>query len=112
MAKEHGLMPEHYESWDESFDWSCFFNVDCGFNISSRDEKIYIRSDCHEMLKPQVGDLGMYEQLGEYSPVQFINSYTDKGNYWADSECIEMEGDCKIIQRNGKTFFMPEVEDA
>ncbi len=91
----------------------------------------YIHPDCHEMLKPQIGDL--IKPIGGYNTETFL--YVDKfvdcefecnslggkvpsssysGTDYLDSnhELPENErvSGFEIIQRNGKAFFMPEME--
>lgn len=61
--------------------------------------KYFIHPDCHDMLKPQVGDLVKIDGEEEY---QLINY---------DAELFDIRHGCEeIIQRNGIAFFTPEEE--
>ncbi len=97
---------------ERKFDWLECCSMDFGTEIISIEEafgfiksasgKIYIHPDCHEMLKPQDGDIG---SDGD-SPARF-----ERGA-WRSDEYIDMGVDTyAIIQRNGNAFFMPEVEN-
>lgn len=61
----------------------------------------YIHPDCHEMLVPQIGDLlkTAYAHHDEY----FL--------YRTEEDLKKRYGKGDIIQRNGKAFFMPEIEN-
>lgn len=84
----------------------------------SAEMKIYIHPDCHEMLKPQVGDLMEYSKgKTEYIAAEdklhhealqdgFI-TLTRFNEWWGDYNPHDL---APIIQRNGIAFFMPEVE--
>lgn len=65
--------------------------------------KYYIHPDCHEMLKPQVGDVlqnkGIIYKDIKYDVVTNLNAQ------WIQVKPII------IIQRNGNAFFMPECEE-
>ncbi len=76
---------------------------DCGIYSG---EKYYIHPDCHKMLKPQIGDLlkdedGKFHLMEGWHGECFIFVITSRNN----SE------NYKIIQRNGKAFFTPEIEE-
>ncbi len=64
--------------------------------------KYYIHPDYHDLLKPQAGDLlqngggGIIEVMSDGTLFNVLGIYKDT--------------DVEIIQRDGKAFFMPEVE--
>jgi len=97
---------------------------------SNVEHRYYIHTSCVEILKPQVGDLitsnhkfeldknddefpGSFviAKSDEMFPLtclsQFILTEENYDNAWSD---YHFEGQ-EIIQRNGKAFFMPEVEN-
>lgn len=60
--------------------------------------KYFIHPDCHEMLKPQVGDL-------------LKTVYAHHDEYWMyreERQLLTRYNKAEIIQRNGKVFFSPE----
>lgn len=73
--------------------------------------KFYIHPDCYEMLKPQVGDficllvpmMEMENEPLEYCVADGRAAYF-LGKYYTPKSY-------RIAERNGKAFFMPEVQD-
>lgn len=78
-------------------------------------EAYYIHPDCHEILKPQIGDIiqwTIYKNTGRIAEQTFTREATKdiiKSIWHKENE--SMVSDKQIIQRNGKAFFMPEVEN-
>ncbi len=72
-------------------------------------KKHYIHPDCHEMLKPQVGDV----IITDYMPNMFlkITRITNDDVIKCGNSIFNFEDINEIIQRNGKAFFMPEIGD-
>lgn len=82
-----------------------------GRSLLSGETKWYVNPDCYERLKPQEGDFvqsidGVFEWKIEHAslPKEFIPYHFigKKDDVWS--------GTFKIIQRDGKAFFMPEVQ--
>lgn len=67
--------------------------------------KYYICSDFHEMLKPRIGDLMTNLGVSAWWVVRVQGDKVFFADY-AYGDAKEM----KIIQRNGKAWFNPEVE--
>jgi len=75
--------------------------------------KYYIHPDCHDLLKPQDGDIGAGWLIGsDYYPYRF------EDGKWRDSEFIEQDEEdvkskekIKIIMRSGKQWFSSESEE-
>lgn len=76
----------------------CLYRTKYLEKFKNWDKKIYMHPSCYEMLKPQVGDLVRLVGCGH-----FVND-----NRFGDKSHIFIE---EIIQRNGKAFFTPEVEE-
>ncbi len=84
---------------------------------SDIDSAYIIHPDCHEMLQPQVGDVIM--DLGskkiKYFPIYKItysDSYLCIQKYFrGHTYCYKPEL-IQIIQRNGKAWFNPKVEES
>lgn len=75
---------------------------------NKKDDNYLLHPDCHEMLKPQVGDL---LKIGHetWAVCHILNG---KRYIYSDYGDIEDEAQINaypIIQRNGNAFFMPEV---
>ena len=98
--------------------------------------KYYIHPDCHEMLKPQEGDYLILDKSKlEPGYFQYFYPTTDRvsigesgyfrGKFYVSGrgdDCMnqasngDMDYDVpvnavKVLQRNGKPFFMPEVDN-
>lgn len=74
------------------------------FEGTLTDKKFYIHPDCYEMLKPQVGDLLACDTKVWWA--QFKEQLID------DERLKRPEyANYRVIQRNGKAFFMPECEE-
>ncbi len=86
--------------FSDSF-WS---NID----LNSSD-KIYIHPDCHELLKPQVGDL--VQEVGS-TLTGYLDGFKSGGRFIIEGHTNKTVINIKIIQRKGLPFFMPEVENA
>lgn len=66
-----------------------------------KPDRYYVNDDSLPVFEPKVGDVGHNgEQAGDFR---------DKGFFETD-EGLEVDK-CKIIQRDGKPFFWPEVEN-
>lgn len=94
--------------------------------FGSGKEKLYIHPDCHKMLEPQVGDLviqrgniRLQDKIGTIAPgskqkdIFFIEAdYIDdaKAHEGALIHRVHISK-IEILQRNGKAFFMPEIEN-
>lgn len=69
---------------------------------------IYLHPDCHAMLEPQEGDIGAYTDRFE----SCLTWNQTSGGYWENDEGSSISRkDIQIIRRNGKAFFMPEIEE-
>ena len=118
MAKHHGVelfYMEHYsdDSWPTEITYLQIISIidRCGED-SYELEKLYIKPKSLAILEPQVGDFVRYidalPSQGNTAP------YSDMHVHWTEP-CYGNEFDMaqkkQIIQRNGKAFHMPEVED-
>lgn len=100
---------EHlFKSWEDVMD--DMVDSQCGvFDLGRMADKYYIHPDCHELLKPQVGDLVFNSEIyyiwegmpltKEFVPYHFLGVEGD-----------DLSGSHRIVERNGKAFFMPEIE--
>ena len=65
----------------------------------------YVHPDSYHILEPQEGDvLSYYEQSEDMFPSQHVWTGGSNKSYWSR---VVFE----IIQRNGKAFIMPEIEN-
>lgn len=60
------------------------------------------------MLRPRIGDIGVYYVGQEICPAQYVEF---AGRIEWQTDDYKTIKSCKIIQRNGLVFFMPEVEN-
>lgn len=81
-------------------------------------DKIYIHPDCHEMLKPRIGDLCKLKGNPDYDHYELtwelVLGFSKEGGFITDNSefnpgYFEQYFEA-IIQRDGKAFFMPEIE--
>lgn len=106
MMRELGLK---FEGYANNYPVAFCHEMISEDKMNGRREKYYIHPDCHEMLKPQVDDVVEFDGF-VYGLVNNIDAdeiaiQCDDVFYVRDIE------ECVIIQRNGKAFFTPEVED-
>jgi len=84
--------------------------------VQRREEMtVYIHPDSEYLLQPQDGDIVIecYGDLTKGYPLQIIGKCVGISEYacrFGDETIYEKGDDFKIIQRNGKPFFWPEVE--
>jgi hypothetical protein len=72
------------------------------------NQRLYIHPDCYEMFKPQVGDLvEAIALIGNKNKFGVVNEVND--TWIASDKFIYETKTVKIIQRNGKAFFIPEI---
>lgn len=118
MAREHGIR----YSQDKDYLTKYTFQPKVHIFTSQREDKYCIHSDCHEAFKPQDGDLVEWNDKVHYSGEQNEGvGYCDipdcpsfpNAISFSDNRTLrepESFAILHIIQRNGKAFFMPEIE--
>lgn len=72
-------------------------------------QKHYIHQNCYEMLKPQIDDLVEFDGI-------IFGLVLDSDSIETCVQCDDViyttnTDGCTIVQRNGKAFFMPEIEN-
>lgn len=90
---EAAYMAKHFGVKFHDYDWS-FDLIECLEGIT-HDRNYVIHPDIYHILEPQVGDLLLWS--GHYH-VAYTEDEAKKFKYG------------KIIQRNGKAFFWPEMD--
>ena len=106
--------------WKGDNEWKSFNKVDLedpnlqpGLDIGEALEalekvkKIYVHPESEHVFLPKEYDVGVKWDAAIGYPSTAVYDCGD----WIDIDCIEKEGDYKIILRDNKHFFMPEVEE-
>lgn len=75
---------------------------------ADNDVLFVVHPDSYPIFEPQVGDIGT---SSENEPCKFNGKDWLQGEGCDDSDGYYVTEPVRIIQRNGKTFFMPEVEN-
>jgi len=129
MARHHGFFIVHPIEPKTSVHSKCRDEAHCyvtanevkdidssWLDLNWRDgTRFYIHPDSEYLLQPQDGDIVIecYGDLTKGYPLQIIGKCVGISEYacrFGDETIYEKGDDFKIIQRNGKPFFWPEVE--
>lgn len=113
MAKEFGMI--FFTPEDEEYNEEIYAdgNVECAFEFDGV-ERLYIHPDSVHMLEPKTGDVitSLVTEYGYVVPSRIAE--IQNGNLYSKScdgrKWIPYGGKSRIIQRNAKPFFWPEVE--
>jgi len=81
----------------------------CNHAINNTEDKYYVHPDSYSIFKPIEGDCVYHLDFGYGSIHEFEVECGEPYTIGMDSEAHFLTGGA-IIQRNGKQFFMPEVE--
>lgn len=101
-----------YVDCENNFDGFFVADSHCGDDIEAAEDEYYIHPDCHEMLKPQIGDLMNINDDFRYLSTDHKGEKCIYEAYdYTDLKDVTEINTYPIIQRNGKAFFMPEVEN-
>lgn len=82
--------------YSTKLEYEVVFEVSNGEQVNLLPEKIYIHPGCFNFLKPQVGDLVIT---------------LDEEPAFATLHLVQNGAITQIIQRQGKAWFNPEVEE-
>lgn len=104
-----GYMTQYFDMKFRNWRWD---NVEFNFHpVNEYDDEcefLYIHPDSLILLEPQDGDTvqsnGKSDYTGEYA------DYTKDIYTAGDRSIFTWDENSKIIQRNGKPFFWPEIE--
>jgi hypothetical protein len=119
MVREFGIKLYYPETSEYQEEMLCISDMldACGNNLGLRHNipPYDVHPDCYKMLNPQEGDLIKLELTSAAGMPEGCSGIAT--NIFVLEESLEdyLEGigmdymDCKIIQRNGKAFFMPET---
>lgn len=80
--------------------WHC---PDDGIDSEYMGEKFTVHPDSYHIFEPQAGDIVITQCPRDVHRFQL--------GYWEDVSCHDLLGTPRIIQRNGKLFPWPEVEN-
>lgn len=91
-------------------------NIGTKKDVEGNPLRFYIHPDSYAIFKPKVGDY-VTKQIEKYHFPTWISAIAPDGTFYSAGfdSMRQYEGNIadknlKIIQRNGKAFFMPEIE--